>query len=190
MVRVYHRQLGKTVAGTPWIGEIDDAERGPYRDHGRRITSSLLGFIDAEDPEVRSAALAAGCAAAAEYGRIAAFRGIGMAETVEVFLRFRLPLLHELASVAQHRGLETGEAVDVLVEASEAIDRLLSALMEGHEMAHATAPLTSAARREAAPSPVVRGEAAPSPAEAVAQSPSPSGADEEASPLPAGTAAE
>jgi hypothetical protein len=41
--------------------------------------------------------------------------------------------LGELAQVARRRGLDTVEATHLLVTATEAIDQLLVALMNGHE---------------------------------------------------------
>jgi len=41
--------------------------------------------------------------------------------------------LGELAQVARRRGLDTVEATNLLVTATQAIDQLLVALMSGHE---------------------------------------------------------
>jgi hypothetical protein len=41
--------------------------------------------------------------------------------------------LGELAQVARRRGLDTIEATNLLVTATQAIDQLLVALMSGHE---------------------------------------------------------
>ncbi len=135
IARVYRREAGQAARGTPWIGALGDEERAPFRDHGKRITTSLLGFLDAATAEAREASIADGEAAAAEYGRIAGRRGIGMHETVDIFLRFRMLFLHELATVARRRGLDTTEATDLLETATEAFDRLLGATMSGHEEA-------------------------------------------------------
>jgi len=132
LTRVYRRQIERTAAGAPWIGDLGEEEREPFREVGRRIATSLLGFFDAPTPEEREASIAQAELATSEYGRVAACRGIGMAETVELFLRFRMPFFHELASVARRRGLDTTEATDLLETATEATDRLLKALMSGH----------------------------------------------------------
>ena len=112
---------------------VSDDELEPLRDHGRRIAGALLVFIDAETPEERRAAMLKAVGAATEYGKIAA-RGSGqIRETVEAFLRFRMLFLGELAQVARRRGLDTSEATSLLVTATQAIDQLLVALMNGHE---------------------------------------------------------
>lgn len=133
IARVYRREAGEAARGAPWIGALDDEERGPFRDHGKRITASLLGFLDATTPEAREESISDGEAAAAEYGRIAGHRGVGLRETVQIFLRFRMPFLRELAAVARRRGLDATEATTLLETATEAFDRLLGATMSGHE---------------------------------------------------------
>jgi len=133
LTRVYRRHLATAGHGVPWIGELDDDESELLRDHGRRIASSLIGFIDATTPRARERVIGDAAVAAAEYGRIAARRDAGMRPAVEAFLRFRMPFVRELAAVARRRGLDRAETIDVLEAATEAIDLLLSALMGGYE---------------------------------------------------------
>lgn len=133
LARVYRRQVSQATESADWIRLLGDAEREPFRDHGRRIANALLSFLDASTGEAREAALGEAEASAREYGRIAAERGIAVAATVELFLRFRMPLLRELGAAARRRGLETAEATDLLEAATEAVDTLLSALVHGHE---------------------------------------------------------
>jgi excisionase family DNA binding protein len=133
MTRVYRRHLAEACHGLSWLDGLSDEQKQPLRDHGRRIAGSLLTFIDAETPEERRPAMLKANDAAAEYGRIAA-RGSGqIGETVEAFLRFRMLFLGELAQVARRRGLDTVEATNLLVTATQAIDQLLIALMNGHK---------------------------------------------------------
>jgi excisionase family DNA binding protein len=133
MTRVVRRNLGQACQGVTWIVGLGEDELEPLRDHGRRIAGSLLGFIDGGTPDERRAAIADAMCSATEYGRIAA-RGRGeIRETVEAFLRFRMLFLGELAQMAGRRGLDTAETSDLLVTATEAIDLLLVALMNGHE---------------------------------------------------------
>ena len=133
MTRVYRRHLAQACRGVSWLAGLGEDELEPLRDHGRRIAGSLLVFIDAATPEERRAAMQKAEGAATEYGRIAA-RGSGeIRETVEAFLRFRMLFLGELAQVARRRGLDTIESTNLLVTATQAIDQLLVALMNGHE---------------------------------------------------------
>ncbi len=133
LTRLYRRQVGEAIHGAAWISALGEAERGPLRDHGRQIAAALLGCLDAVTPGEREASIALAEAAATEYGRIAAQRGAGLGETVELFLRFRMPFVRELGAVARRRNLDTAQATELLERATEAIDRLLAALMRGHE---------------------------------------------------------
>ena len=133
MTRVYRRHLAQACHGVSWLAGLSEDELEPLRDHGRRIAGSLLVFIDAATPEERRSAMLKAERAVTEYGRIAARGSGGIRETVEAFLRFRMLFLGELAQVARRRGLDTVEATNLLVTATQAIDQLLVALMSGHE---------------------------------------------------------
>jgi excisionase family DNA binding protein len=145
LARVYRRHISQATESADWIRLLDDAEREPFREHGRRIANALLAFLDASTTERRAGALADAARSSTEYGRIAAARGIPVADTVELFLRFRMPLLRELGAAARRRGLDTAEATDLLEAATEAVDTLLAALVRGHETGTAC-PLTSRPR--------------------------------------------
>jgi excisionase family DNA binding protein len=133
MTSVYRRHVAQACHGVTWLVGLSEDELEPLRYHGRRIAGALLVFIDAATPEERGPAMLEATMAATEYGRIAA-RGSGqIRETVEAFLRFRMLFLGELAQVARRRGLDTIEATNLLVTATQAIDQLLVALMSGHE---------------------------------------------------------
>jgi excisionase family DNA binding protein len=133
MTRVYRRHLAQACHGVSWLMGLSEDELEPLRDHGRQIAGSLLVFIDAATPQERRTAMLKAERAVTEYGRIAARGSGGIRETVEAFLRFRMLFLGELAQVARRRGLDTVEATNLLVTATQAIDQLLVALMSGHE---------------------------------------------------------
>ena len=133
MARVYRRHAAQACHGVSWLVGLSEDELELLRDHGRRIAGSLLVFIDAATPQERRPAMLKAEGAATEYGRIAARGSAEIRETVEAFLRFRMLFLGELAQVARRRGLDTIEATNLLVTATQAIDQLLVALMRGHE---------------------------------------------------------
>jgi excisionase family DNA binding protein len=145
MIRVYRRHLADTCFGLLWVQELDESERREFRLLGRRIAGALLDAIDALTPEAQAPALDEATKVAAEFGRLAALCRVDAQQTVEAFLRFRLPFLRELAAVARRRGLDIGEATDLLETAIETIDRLLGALLAGHG---APAPVSASLRGE------------------------------------------
>ncbi len=133
MARVYRRHLARACRGVIWLAGLGEAEREPLRDHGRRIAGALLEVIDAATPQERRRAIRDASGAATEYGRIAARGSARIRETVQAFLRFRMLFLDELVQVSRRGGLDTVEATDLLVSATQAIDQLLVALISGHE---------------------------------------------------------
>ncbi|MEP7369343.1 MAG: helix-turn-helix domain-containing protein [Dermatophilaceae bacterium] len=133
MTRVYRRQLAQACSKLSWLGRLTEDELEPLREQGRRIAASLIELIDAPTAQERKTAMAEATSAATEYGQIAARGSAEIRETVEAFLCMRMLFLGELAQVSRRRGLDTAEATNLLVKATEAIDQLLVALMHGHE---------------------------------------------------------
>ncbi|HET7465816.1 MAG TPA: hypothetical protein VFL29_04050 [Candidatus Dormibacteraeota bacterium] len=113
------------------MSNLSDAQRGWFRERGRGLARDLLAYLDANQDQAPAFIVRAE-SDAREYGAEAAKAGASLSDTVEDFLRFRKPFIDELASLARRRGLDTGEATGLLVEAQSALDRLLVALMTGH----------------------------------------------------------
>ena len=147
MTRIYRRELVRVAHGAPWIDTIGAADRQALRDHGDRIAAALLTFFDAALPAERADALAMADDSSAECGRIAGRLGLPIEATVEVFLWFRMPFVHELAAVARRRGLDTAEATLLLETATETFDRLLGAALRGHATARQFEPSGTATER-------------------------------------------
>jgi excisionase family DNA binding protein len=135
--RAYREAARDTGDRPAFLDEVPTEAREPLRAHGRVITASILRYLEASDRDRREAALAEGLLAAAAYGRIAGMLGASMRETVATFLRFRMPLVHEMAGAARRQGLDAAGATEVLEAATVAIDRLLDATLEGYEHAAA-----------------------------------------------------
>ncbi len=118
-----------------WLDVLEDEDRTAFRARGREIVTVLLDYLDATGTETRTIRLQEACRLAAQHGRRIAELGASMTEAVETFLRVRTPFVTELAGIARHRGLDTREATELLVQADEALDRLLVATMTGHSLA-------------------------------------------------------
>jgi excisionase family DNA binding protein len=126
VARVYRRAKP---AGRPVLSE---EQRSEFRDRGHRLLELLLEQLNQEGTKASGIELAEAASSAAEYGRRAAALGASLSETVEAFVRFRAAFIGELAGMARRRRLDTREATALLVEAEQAVDRLLVALMNGH----------------------------------------------------------
>jgi excisionase family DNA binding protein len=114
-----------------WITRLSESERSSFRIRGNQLVDQLLSHLDAEGVEA-SGRLDDAVEQAAGYGADAAKGGASLSDAVEAFLRFRRPFIDELAGLARKRGLDTREATALLVDAENALDRLLVALMSGH----------------------------------------------------------
>ncbi len=133
MARAYRR--ARPVAASPvrpWLAGLSDTERAELRSRGHLLLETMLAHLDAPPGDAASQ-LASAQSLAAAYGIRAAELGATLGETVEAFLRFRSSFVGELAGVARRRRLNTPEATALLVRAESGLDRLLIALMKGHE---------------------------------------------------------
>jgi hypothetical protein len=114
-----------------WLEGLPEAERQLFRERGRRIVECLLAHLDADSPGPGLANLHQAADYSVEYGAHSARRGASVAEAVQAFLRFRQPFIDEMAGTARKRGLDTREAIELLLDAESATDRLLVAFIEG-----------------------------------------------------------
>lgn len=135
LARAYRQEARLAARQMPWLVALDDAQRGWFREHGRRLAALLLGHLDSPDSEASAEQLRTATAEAAAYGRMASALGVSLSQAVEGFLQFRRPFLHELASVARRRGFDTTATTELLEAADAAMDRLLVASMAAHSVA-------------------------------------------------------
>lgn len=131
--RAYRRASERNVL--PWVAALNEDQRNAFREHGQAVARELLATLDASTESDRTAHLAAASAIAAEYGVAAGARGVAVALTVQIFLRFRRPFLLELVDAARRRGLDATATTDLVGRASDAMDELLVATMRAYEEA-------------------------------------------------------
>ncbi|HZC32814.1 MAG TPA: helix-turn-helix domain-containing protein [Candidatus Bathyarchaeia archaeon] len=142
IARTYRKASREAAPELAWVLALTDDQRHLFRERGQLLAAGLLQHLDAPEQESAERHLAEAAVSASEYGRVAASLGLSLSQTVEGFLRFRMPFHQELAVAARRRGFDTGETTDLLETAERAMDRLLVATMTGH-----TAASTSASRR-------------------------------------------
>lgn len=140
VIGVYRRYLAAADGDAAWLRGFARDDMEPHREIGDRLTTALLRFIDAASPVEQDEALRIGVGCAAEYGRMAALRNLGLQEVIEIFLRMRVPFVNELTALARRTGLTTVEATDVLEKAAEGLDRLLVGLIHGYSRTPAGSP--------------------------------------------------
>jgi excisionase family DNA binding protein len=132
IARTYRRSSREAAPELPWVLALTDDQRLLFRERGQLLAAVLLQHLDAPEPESADRHLSEAAISAAEYGRVAASLGLSLSQTVEGFLRFRLPFHHELAVAARRRGFDATETTDLLETAERAMDHLLVATMTGH----------------------------------------------------------
>lgn len=135
LVRTYRRTGREAATDLPWVLTLTDDQRALFRERGQRLATGLLQYLDAGGSEAADHHLKQASVDAAEQGRAAASLGLSLSQTVEGFLHFRSPFLHELAVAARRRGFDTAETTDLLEMAERGMDRLLVATMTGHSLA-------------------------------------------------------
>jgi excisionase family DNA binding protein len=160
IVRQYRRELASGPRAG-WQARLGEDDRAAFREPGRELLRAVLDYLDAPTPEEGEASLASARTAAASYGRLAADRRLGVTETTEAYLRFRLPFLEELATVARKRRLEATQATSLVLAATSVFDRLLISLLDGRAAALAAAARSRRATRGAATAPRGGGGGAP-----------------------------
>ena len=129
----YRRETRGSLAWPAAIEALAPPAREPFREGGRSIVAALTGYLDAAASGEADRHLATALRAAAHQGQLAARHGVRLGDTVQLFLRFRAPFLHELGNLARRKCLDTTEAMDLLEVATDAFDRLMPALIAGHE---------------------------------------------------------
>ncbi len=71
-------------------------------------------------------------AAAAAHGRIVAATGRSTGEIVELFLRFRAPVLREVATVSRRAARDAATATELLEDTFLVLDHALAAAVAAH----------------------------------------------------------
>jgi excisionase family DNA binding protein len=134
VARAYRTEARTAVTVLPWLNGLTDEQRSWFRQHGRQIAELLLEHLDRIEDEEGAESLRQAAEDAAEYGRLASTLGLSLSQTVEGFLQFRRPFLHQLASFAGRRALDTTATTELIESAEHAMDRLLMSAMAGHSV--------------------------------------------------------
>lgn len=131
--RVYRQKLETLSQRQVWLNESENGAGGLLSEQGSRISSSLMRYMDANDPQERRSAIRDARDAAVEFGQRAARSSLQICQTVQVFLVFRMLFLGDIFESSLSSRRSKFEATHMLVMATEAFDELLISLMEAHE---------------------------------------------------------
>ena len=135
--------LGSKLAA-PDDGLLITSDPSPQGDHRRGIGCALADFVDAGTVVRRRVrAVRDVIRAGEECGREFAASSCPLSRGVEAFLRLRRAFLGSLADRVLHDDLDTADATDLLVAASDAFDQAMTAMLHGYR-----AETARTARRE------------------------------------------
>jgi hypothetical protein len=124
------------------VRAVPEEERAAWRDSGRGLVASLVHHLDAPDATDRATALAEAATLAGEKGARLARAGLGLTESVALFMAARRPFLAEIGSLGERRALDARQLAGLYDAASAALDRCLLRFIEGHRQVsdHPQAP--------------------------------------------------
>src|SRR5438132_67889 len=104
-----------------------------FRERGVRMSELLLGGLDTTRAVGREQLIAQAEILGREYGVEAKRRGLSLGEATQAFLFFRARFMAEIANVARRRALASEQASLQFEEADRALDRVILALIAGHQ---------------------------------------------------------
>ena len=128
----FRRRVRSDVAVQDWHSRFDEASLRWFRERGMRMSQLLLGALDTEG-RGREELLRQAAQLGQDYGVEAARRELSLGEATEVFLFFRARFMAEIATLARRRTLDASRAASLFEEADRALDRVIVALIHGHQ---------------------------------------------------------
>lgn len=129
----FRRRVRSDMADQDWHSRFDETSLRWFRERGMRMSQLLLGALDTAGRAGREALLRQAEQLGREYGAAAARQEMSLGEATEVFLFFRARFMAEIATVARRRDLDASRASSLFEEADRTMDRLILALIHGHQ---------------------------------------------------------
>ncbi len=129
----FRRRVRTELTDQDWHARFGEGSLRWFRERGMRMSELLLGSLDTSRRPGREQFLAQAEALGREYGVEAKRAGLSLGEATQAFLFFRARFMAEIAQVARRRTLETAQASTLFAEADRALDRVILALIAGHQ---------------------------------------------------------
>ena len=129
----FRRRVRTELSDQDWRTRFDEGSLRWFRERGMRMSDLLLGSLDTSRKTGREQLLVQAEQLGREYGAAAKSAGLSLGEATQAFLFFRARFMAEIAQVARRRTLETGQAATLFAEADGALDRIILALIAGHQ---------------------------------------------------------
>lgn len=129
----FRKRVRTELSDQDWRARFDEGSLRWFRERGVRMSDLLIGSLDTARRSGRDQLLAQAETLGREYGVVARQAGLSLGEATQAFLFFRARFMAEIAHVARRRALETSRAASLFAEADGALDRIILALIAGHQ---------------------------------------------------------
>lgn len=131
----FRKRVRTDVSDQDWHTRFDESSLRWFRERGVRMSDLLLGHLDTTRRAGQEQYLAQSESLGREYGVEAKRAGLSLGEATQAFLYFRARFMAEIAHVARRRSLESAQAASLFEEADRALDRIIVAMISGHQAA-------------------------------------------------------
>lgn len=129
----FRRRVRTELTDQDWRARFDEGALRWFRERGVRMSDLLLGSLDTSRRSGREQLVEQAASLGREYGVEARRAGMSLGEATQAFLFFRARFMAEIAQVARRRSLETAQAASLFAEADRTLDRIILALIAGHQ---------------------------------------------------------
>ena len=129
----FRKRVRTELSDQDWRARFDENSLRWFRERGMRMSDLLLGSMDTDRRSGRDQLLTQAEQLGREYGAEAKRAGLSLGEATQAFLFFRARFMAEIAQVARRRSLETSRAATLFTEADRALDRVILAIIAGHQ---------------------------------------------------------
>ena len=129
----FRKRVRTDLTDQDWRARFDAGSLRWFRERGMRMSDLLLGSLDTARRSGRELLIAQAVTLGREYGVEAKRAGLSLGEATQAFLFFRARFMAEIAQVARRRSVETAQAAALFAEADAALDRIILALIAGHQ---------------------------------------------------------
>jgi hypothetical protein len=129
----FRKRVRVDLAAQDWYSRFDEDSLRWFRERGVRMSDLLLGHLDTTRAVGRDQLIAQAEILGREYGVEARRHGLSLGEGTQAFLFFRARFMSLIANVARRRSLASDQAALLFEEADHALDRVILALIAGHQ---------------------------------------------------------
>ena len=129
----FRKRVRTELSDQDWRSRFDEGSLRWFRERGVRMSDLLIGSLDTKAGAGREKLLRQAELLGRDYGVEARRAGLSLGEATQAFLFFRARFMAEIAQVARRRSLETAQAAVLFEEADNTLDRIILALIAGHQ---------------------------------------------------------